>query len=54
MHVMALSLATALLVLGATAASAAVAADVPSGEQPPAGVVSATPATGTPHLSQCR
>jgi hypothetical protein len=51
MHVMALSLATALLVLGATAASAAVAADVPSGgEQPPAGVVSATPATGTPHL----
>jgi hypothetical protein len=46
---MALSAAGALLTMGTMIAQAA-PAQASTGEQPPAGVVSATPATGTPHL----
>lgn len=48
-YLIALTAATGLLALGATAAQAAPAQGV-GGESPPAGVVSATPANNTPHL----
>src|ERR1700735_1176371 len=49
-YLMAMSATAGLLALGAVAAPAA-QAQAAGGEQPPSGVVSATPASGTPHLN---
>ena len=49
-YLMAMSATAGLLALGGVAAPAA-QAQAAGGEQPPSGVVSATPASGTPHLN---